>query len=81
MNQKVTDKLPANNPLPLLSAYRMGDQIMVQFGPMITDQTACMLQVVGALVGMAHNNVMAEHQKDKPRVLRAGPGVRVPRVD
>ena len=76
MNDKIKQE-----PLPLLSAYRVGDQIMVQFGPMIKDQTACMLQVMGALVGMAHNNVMAEHREQKPQVLRAGPGVRVPRVD
>ena len=76
----MNDKLKPS-PLPLLSAYRMGDQIMVQFGPAITNQTACMLQVAGALVGMAHKNVMVEHQKDKPQVLRAEPGMRVPRVD
>ena len=78
----MNDKLQVEpKPLPLLSAYRMGDQIMVQFGPAITDQTTCMLQVVGALVGMAHKNVMVEHQKDKPEILRAEPGMRVPRVD
>ena len=76
----MNDKLKSS-PLPLLSAYRMGDQIMVQFGPAITNQTVCMLQVAGALVGMAHKNVTVEHQKDKPQVLRAGPGVVVPRVD
>ena len=80
MNDKLEIK---QEPLPLLSAYRLGDQIMVQFGPAITDQTACMLQVAGALVGMAHNNVMVEHreQKGDPQILRASPGMRVPRSD
>ena len=82
MNDKLN--VPAQpSPLPLLSAYRIGDQMHVQFGPAISDQTACMLQVAGALVGMAHNNVMAEHREkeNKPQVLRAGPGMRVPRSD
>ena len=80
----MNDKLKVEpGPLPLLSAYQVGNQIMVQFGPTISDQTTCMLQVAGALVAMAHNNVMAERreQKSKPQILRAAPGVRVPRSD
>ncbi len=68
------------NPIPLLSAYRMGDQIHIQFGPTIPDQTVCAMQVAQALMWMACNSVVQEH-KEKSSIAVAPAGMRVARSD
>ena len=73
----MNDKL---KPSPLLSAYRIGDQINVQFGPTIPDQTVCMMEVAQALIWMACNSVRHEH-KEKSTIAVAPAGMRVPRSD
>ena len=75
----MNDKLKPS-PIPILSVYRMGSQVQVQFGPTIPDQTVCMMEVAGALTLMARDNVVQEH-KEQSRIAVAPPGMRVPRVD
>ena len=73
----MNDKL---KPSPILSVYRMGNQVQVQFGPTIPDQTVCMMEVAGALIQMARDNVVQEH-KERSTIAVAPAGMRVPRSD
>ena len=75
----MNDKLQPS-PIPVLSVYRIGSQVQVQFGPTIPDQTVCMMEVAGALIRMACDNVVQEH-KERSTIAVAPAGMRVPRSD
>ena len=75
----MNDKLKPS-PIPILSVYRIGSQIQVQLGPTIPDQTVCMMEVAGALISMARDNVVQEH-KEQRTIAVAPPGMRVLRSD
>ena len=75
----MNDKLKPS-PIPILSVYQIGNQIQVSFGPTIPDQTVCMMEVAGALISMAHKNVVQEH-KEQRTIAVAPAGMRVPRSD
>lgn len=85
MNDKIAEAQPPPS-VPLLQVFQLPEQgrIGVQFGPAVTDPLMCMMNVAKALVQMAEQglaNERQEHRSPGKQVLRAGPGMRVPRVD
>ena len=65
------------NPVPLLQAYQQGGRIVVQFGPLVTDQTMCLMEVAQALIQMASNHWAQERNP----IQTAPAGMRVSRID
>lgn len=77
---------PVPQSIPLLQAQQLPNgSIQVHFSPAVTDHLQCMLSVASALQQMAMQALAQERDErkggDGRRVLRAPPGVRIPRVD
>ena len=70
MNNKI-------GPVPLLQAYQQGGRVAVQFGPLVADQTMCLMEVAQVLIQMAAN-----HWAQERNPIQVAPaGMRVSRID
>lgn len=78
------NEAPATVPLMQVFQLPQQGQIGVQFSASVTDPLMCMVSVARALMQMAEQSLASErqeHRSPQRQVLRAGPGMRVPRVD